>query len=44
MKNSDSIITASRLTELLTAMRGRRVLVFGDVMVDCFIRGVVERI
>ena len=44
MKNSDSIISASRLTELLTAMRGRRVLVFGDVMVDCFIRGVVERI
>jgi len=44
MKNSDSIISSVRLTELLAAMRGRRVLVFGDVMVDCFIRGVVERI
>ncbi len=44
MKNSDSILSSSRLAELLAAMRGRRVLVFGDVMVDCFIRGVVERI
>ncbi len=32
------------LEALLARMRGRRILVFGDVMVDCFIRGVVERI
>ena len=32
------------LEELLARMQGRRILVFGDVMVDCFIRGVVERI
>ncbi len=44
MKNSDKIISKTRLENLLNKMRGRRVLVFGDVMVDCFIRGVVERI
>ena len=32
------------LEALLARMAGRRILVFGDVMVDCFIRGVVERI
>ncbi len=44
MKNSDKNLSQDRLESLLAAMRGRRVLVFGDVMVDCFIRGVVERI
>jgi D-beta-D-heptose 7-phosphate kinase/D-beta-D-heptose 1-phosphate adenosyltransferase len=44
MKNSDKNLSLARLESLLEAMRGRRVLVFGDVMVDCFIRGVVERI
>jgi len=34
----------AELEELLARLRGRRVLVYGDVMVDCFIRGVVERI
>ncbi len=34
----------SELEELLSGMRDCRVLVYGDVMVDCFLRGVVERI
>lgn len=44
MKNIDKLISKNRLTELLEMLCGQRVLVFGDVMVDCFIRGVVERI
>ncbi len=44
MKNSDKNISRERLESLLAAMQGRRILVFGDVMIDCFVRGVVERI
>jgi len=44
MKTSQNILLRPQLEALLEVMRGRRILVFGDVMVDCFIRGVVERI
>ena len=44
MQTSQNILLRPQLEALLAALRGRRVLVFGDVMVDCFIRGVVERI
>ena len=44
MKISENILLRSQLEALLEAMRGRRILVFGDVMVDCCIRGVVDRI
>ena len=44
MKISEDIFLRPQLEALLEALRGRRILVFGDVMVDCFIRGVVERI
>lgn len=44
MKISQDILLRPQLEALLETMRGRRILVFGDVMVDCFIRGVVERI
>ncbi len=44
MKISENILLRPQLEALLEVMRGRRILVFGDVMVDCFIRGVVERI
>ncbi|MBN2808493.1 MAG: bifunctional hydroxymethylpyrimidine kinase/phosphomethylpyrimidine kinase [Deltaproteobacteria bacterium] len=44
MKISEDTFGRAQLEALLLALRGRRILVFGDVMVDCFIRGVVERI
>ena len=44
MKISQEILLRPQLEALLEAMQGRRILVFGDVMVDCFICGVVERI
>ncbi|MBN2706113.1 MAG: D-glycero-beta-D-manno-heptose-7-phosphate kinase, partial [Deltaproteobacteria bacterium] len=44
METGHDFLSQDRLLQLLAAMRGRRVLVFGDVMVDCFIRGTVERI
>ena len=44
MLASGENLSRLRLQEMLAAMRGRRVLVFGDVMLDCFIRGQVERI
>ncbi|HDS15485.1 MAG TPA: D-glycero-beta-D-manno-heptose-7-phosphate kinase [Proteobacteria bacterium] len=44
METGHDFLSPDRLRQLLAAMRGRRVLVFGDVMVDCFIRGTVERI
>ena len=44
MKISEDVFLRPQLEALLETMRGRRILVFGDVMVDCFIRGVVDRI
>ena len=44
MKISQDIFLRPQLETLLETLRGRRILVFGDVMVDSFIRGVVERI
>jgi D-glycero-beta-D-manno-heptose-7-phosphate kinase len=37
-------LTRSRLLELLDAMRGRRVAVVGDAMLDVYLRGDVDRI
>ncbi len=44
MLTNNTRFSRPELEALLAAMRGKRILVFGDVMVDCFIRGVVERI
>ncbi len=44
MQTSQNIFLRPQLEALLEALQRRRILVFGDVMVDCFIRGVVERI
>src|SRR5688572_33039971 len=37
-------LTTERASEIVRAMRGRRVLVFGDVMLDEFVWGDVTRI
>ena len=38
------MLSPQRLQEIIAGMAGRRIMVIGDVMVDQFIRGVVERI
>lgn len=44
-RNDDtSRLTLRRATELLEAMRGRRIVVYGDVMLDEFVWGEVSRI
>src|SRR5215217_4749680 len=40
----EPLIARSRLDELLTAARGRRVAIVGDAMLDVYLRGDVERI
>lgn len=42
--HSAAPITRGRLTELLQAMRGRRIAVIGDVMLDRYLLGDTERI
>lgn len=45
MKNIQvNMFSRQRLEEIIAGMAGRRVMVIGDVMVDRFIRGAVERI
>ncbi len=44
MLTQNFAFSRTELEELLARLQGRQVLVYGDVMVDCFIRGVVERI
>jgi rfaE bifunctional protein kinase chain/domain len=40
----EPLIARTRLDELLTAARGRRVAIVGDAMLDVYLRGDVERI
>jgi D-beta-D-heptose 7-phosphate kinase/D-beta-D-heptose 1-phosphate adenosyltransferase len=43
-RSSRAPITRARLVEVLSRMRGKRVVVAGDAMLDVYVRGEVERI
>ena len=44
MAANRTTITRKRLTTLLSAMRGKRIVVVGDAMLDVYLGGDVERI
>src|SRR5688572_26325847 len=44
MPSTRSRITRKRLTQLLNSMRGKRIIVVGDAMLDVYLGGDVERI